>query len=264
MARALRIRILQQGNVMPSVADPIGAAGRRNLYASAGTEPLNNVDPSAGCEFLNQDQSAQPGEESGLCDESIGGLEAGIGTVAAIDAANQELTAMVDGLGRDSRAGTQFAGPGAPRTIGPSGFVPAPGDANLLARMMFTEAAGATDAYSGIGWAAVNRVNSNAFGAANNLSGVINFPLQFQGVGEHGNALWELSGRPSGLTGRNASAWASAVSTANGILRGSVGDPTGGATTFYSGAEPTGWKAAIAKGDMVYSPYSAGGFSLLH
>jgi len=115
------------GNVMSSVADPIGAAGRKNLYASAGTEPLNNVDPSAGCEFMNQDQSAQPGKESGLCDESIGGLEAGIGTVAAIDAANQELTAMVDGLGQDSRAGTQFTGPGAPRTIGPNNYAPAPG-----------------------------------------------------------------------------------------------------------------------------------------
>ena len=32
----------------------------------------------------------------------------------------------------------------------------------LLARVMFTEAAGATDAYSGMGWAAANRVNRYA------------------------------------------------------------------------------------------------------
>lgn len=126
------------------------ATGWRNRYTVAGNGPDN--------EISNQARSAQFGEGSGFADKRNGEIEGG--TIGPLDPSNQKPTAMIDHKGQGSIPGTQFAGPGAPQTIGANAYVPAPGDANLLARMMFTEAAGATPAYPGIGWAAVNRVNS--------------------------------------------------------------------------------------------------------
>jgi hypothetical protein len=61
----------------------------------------------------------------------------------------------------------------------------------------------------------------------------------------------------------NAASFALAQSIAEGILGGTIPDPTGGATTFYSGSSPGRLAPQIANGDLVYTGYNAGGFHFL-
>jgi len=137
---------------------------------------------------------------------------------------------------------------------------PSPSDVTLLARMIFTEAAGFYDTpnlYNAIGFVAVNRVG--ATGYPKTLSGVINQPNQFQGIG---GPLFQASANPSSLTGGNGVAFALALSSATNILNGSVPDPTGGAISFYSGPSPGGLSRQINSGQLVVT-YSNFPFTFL-
>jgi len=135
------------------------------------------------------------------------------------------------------------------------GYTDPPGDNTLLARVMFAEAAGYPNAYPPVGWSIVNRVGAPGF--PKTLSGVIyqqdsNGNYEFNGVG---SPLWNEAGDPSDLTGPNAASYAQALTVANGILDGTIPDPTGGAEYFYSsqsGAPPGGFFANdLASGRLV-------------
>lgn len=112
---------------------------------------------------------------------------------------------------------------------------------------MFAEAAGQPDAYPDVGWSVVNRVGDPAFGST--LTDVIYQPNQYDSVGK---SLWNLAADPASLTGPNADSYSRALGVANGILGGSVPDPTNGSTFFYSGPTPAGWfQRSINSGKLV-------------
>ncbi len=135
----------------------------------------------------------------------------------------------------------------------PLGYQPAPDDINLLARTLFSEGSNTPSAYTALGWAIVNRINSDVYGASDTLAGVISYPNQFQGVGTttfSGNLPWRLSANPSQLTGANLDSWNQAVTAATQILTGNSVDPTGGATSFYSNS-PGLLAASINSGKLI-------------
>ena len=88
-----------------------------------------------------------------------------------------------------------------------------------------------------IGWTMVNRVGDREFGAT--LTDVLRQRNGFQIVPEGGGpaggtAQWRATEDPSKLTGANTASWAIAQQVAAGIIDGSIPDPTGGATFFFS------------------------------
>jgi spore germination cell wall hydrolase CwlJ-like protein len=107
-------------------------------------------------------------------------------------------------------------------------------DAELLARLIFAEAAGQYDrpgVYDAIAHTVLNRVGQPGF--RSNLPDVIFMPKQFASVG---GTLWNKAADPSTLEPENARAYARALSAANEVLSGAnLTDPTHGATYFYSG-----------------------------
>ena len=140
------------------------------------------------------------------------------------------------------------------RTPLPPGYKPAPGDINLLARTLFSESSNIPDAYLALGWAAVNRINSKAYGSSDTLAGVVHHPGQFQGIATAtylGNLPWQLSAKPEQLTGSNLASWKLAVIAATQILEGNTKDPTHGATTFYSNNPGHHLAASIASGKLI-------------
>jgi len=66
-------------------------------------------------------------------------------------------------------------------------------------------------------------------GFADTLWYVIAEPGQLDSVG---TLLWNDAANPASLTGPNATAYAEALTAANGILDGQISDPTGGAVFF--------------------------------
>ena len=124
---------------------------------------------------------------------------------------------------------------------------------------MFAESAGVPIAYPAIGWSVVNRVGAPGF--PKTLAGVVFEHNQYASVG---GPLWNAAEDPSQLTGLNAISYAQALSVANGILNGSIADPTGGATFFYSGsAPPSGFfQNGISSGTLVPT-YTVGPFTFL-
>jgi hypothetical protein len=116
--------------------------------------------------------------------------------------------------------------------IGPHNYHPKPGDAALLARLIFSESAETPGDYAAIGWAAANRVNTRYYGAT--LHDIIHQSGAFQCVTDNKASLWVQSLAPNRFTGLNAQNWPKAVAAANGILGGAIPDPTDGATTFFS------------------------------
>jgi N-acetylmuramoyl-L-alanine amidase len=96
-------------------------------------------------------------------------------------------------------------------------------DQMLLARVIYGEARG--ESYTGkigVGYVVKNRVNDPRW--PNTYSGVINQPGQF--------AIWR--GDPSLLRGLDRNAWNDSIQAADQVIRGTVSDPTTGATHFYS------------------------------
>lgn len=111
------------------------------------------------------------------------------------------------------------------------GYVPAPGDANLLARLVFAEGASTPQDMDALGWAAINRVGDREFGPT--LDRVLHRRNAFEPV-QKNSPLWRDSADPQRLTGPNAAAWQRAQDTAQGILGGVIPDPINGAPYFFS------------------------------
>jgi len=135
------------------------------------------------------------------------------------------------------------------------GYSPQEDDKDLLARIIFSEGAGNDADYPGLAWSVVNRVGARRF--PDSLSGVL------QQTDRNGNyqlgydtPLWRASGDPNSLTGKNALSYQKASDIAEGVLNGSIPDPTGGALYFHSGAIPSAvfFPKAIASGRLVQSP----------
>jgi len=156
-----------------------------------------------------------------------------------------------------------------PRTIGPNGWQPSSGDRDLLTRMIFAETGGIPEDYPGIGWAIANRVGTHEFGSTlNNVLQQKNaFAFIKSGGGPAaGSPLWQASADPSKLTGGNAASWAAAQRVAAGIVNGSIPDPTGGATLFFSSdhykpkdytSAPGGFPTMLAQDKISPSPYNS-------
>jgi hypothetical protein len=152
-------------------------------------------------------------------------------------------------------------------TLGPNGYKPAPGDENLLARMLFAEGSDTPEDYPALGWAAVNRVGDHQFGSS--LNDVLHQHNQFQftkeGGSPHGDSpQWQASANPRSLTGANAKSWTAAEAAAKGIFDGTIPDPTGGAPFFFSSSNyvaerpetaPGGYPKMITAGTITPSPY---------
>jgi RHS repeat-associated protein len=133
-------------------------------------------------------------------------------------------------------------------------------DIQRLARLGFTEAAEAFEvpgAMEGVMSVARNRVESGIFPGS--YEGVIHQPGQFQSVG---GSLWQQAGNPAALTGRNAAAYATALTVAEGIYYGTIPDPTGGALCFHSGPRIGWFERAFTAGRIRLSiPDSIGPFT---
>ena len=104
----------------------------------------------------------------------------------------------------------------------PNGYVPQPGDALLLARMLFSESASDPRVYLGLAWAAVNRIGHPAYGGDTTLAGVIHRPNQFQGVGLGHGTLWAKSATPDTLAPQDHLAWVAALQAAEDVLEGAA------------------------------------------
>jgi hypothetical protein len=117
------------------------------------------------------------------------------------------------------------------------GYVPADGDANLLARIMYAESLSNPEDFAAIGWATVNRVGERQHGAT--LHAVIHKRNAFEvlevGGGPKGNTpQWNETEEPSKLEGIKFARWNQVYAAAEGILGNRIADPTGGATYFIS------------------------------
>lgn len=149
-----------------------------------------------------------------------------------------------------------------PLPVGTHGYNPAKGDESLLARVIYAEGAGTPDDFGALGWSVVNRVGAPGFG--NTLNDVIHQPGQFTSVKGGGSRLWRETADPSKLTGIKATRFRQAQQVAQGILGGSIADPTGGAPYFFASqdldgdaakAAPSSWKKGFANGAYVPSQY---------
>ena len=137
----------------------------------------------------------------------------------------------------------------------------------LLGRLIFAEAANHYNkpgAYRAMAHTVLNRVGQPGF--RNTLQDVILQPNQFNSVG---GELWNRAGNPTALTGANALAYAAALYTANEILGGSeyeTGDPTGGATYYYSSGNdkiPGRFFPDRINSGILIPTYKAGDFTFL-
>ncbi len=140
--------------------------------------------------------------------------------------------------------GENIAGTSVQSGVGPPpGYISEDGDAELLARMIFSEAAGQAHApalYEALGWTAVNRIGGKGFEDRKNLHDVI---MQENAFGTTTD-LWDRSENTATLEPGNKAAYEKALHTARRILNGQVKDPTRGATYFYSsldGSPPEGF-----------------------
>ncbi len=109
-----------------------------------------------------------------------------------------------------------------------------PGDQELLARIIYAETSSIPQDSAAIGWATVNGMRPNE-----TLSEALQRANRFQivpagGGPPGGSRQWKGSADPSQLTDGDAAAWAAAQKAAAGIIDGSIPDPTGGATQFFS------------------------------
>lgn len=92
-------------------------------------------------------------------------------------------------------------------------------------------------------WTIVNRIDAPTFQAT--LYDVLHAPMQYQflpegGTPPKGSKQWQDSANPNSLTDGNATSWTNALAVAEGILNGSILDPTGGATYFFASSDYDG------------------------
>ncbi len=142
-----------------------------------------------------------------------------------------------------------------PLGLSKSGYTPQDGDRELLARIIFSEGAAVSNDYPALAWAIVNRVGARGFPST--LQGVIN-QTDSKGRPELGinTPLWVDSGNPDSLAGLSALSYQKALSVADGVLDGTISDPTRGARYFYSGDPPSKgfFPNAISSGRLVPAP----------
>lgn len=117
------------------------------------------------------------------------------------------------------------------------GYTPKAGDATLLARVIYAESLSNPEDFEAIGWSAINRVGERQH--ASTLDAVIRKPKAFQflevgGAPNGDSLLWKESADPEKLTGAKLKGWKHAMAVAEGILKGKIADPTGGAIFFIS------------------------------
>jgi hypothetical protein len=123
------------------------------------------------------------------------------------------------------------------------GYNPRPGDAQLLARLIYSESGITPEDMLAIGWAAVNRVgfrNHGRLAFGTNLADVVsqraaNGRYAYSFLNDGGSEAWRRSANPSSIP--DPAVWARAVATANAILSRRASDPSGGAQYFF--ASPT-------------------------
>jgi len=118
---------------------------------------------------------------------------------------------------------------------------------NLLARLLYAEGESTPADMPAFAWATVNRVDATGFG--DTLSDVVYQSNQYQSVPgggglPDGSAQWQASANPDSLTGDDAAAWQSAMSAAQGVLNGTIPDPTGGAQFFFASSTYDGTPAS--------------------
>jgi len=117
------------------------------------------------------------------------------------------------------------------------GYMPSAADRELLARIIYAESFTTPEDDAAIGWATVNRVGQPGF--ADTLEGVLRQPGQFQIVSEGNrgrpdNPRFTESAHPERLPTARRGRLALAQKIADGILDGTVGDPTDQATFFHA------------------------------
>jgi spore germination cell wall hydrolase CwlJ-like protein len=152
--------------------------------------------------------------------------------------------------------------------IGPHGYIPAQGDANLLARALFAEGGKTPRDMAAIAWSIINRIGAPTF--RDSLTGVLHQSNQFAFLPEgggppKGSKEWQHSENPETLTGAAAAAWQNAQSIVNGVFAGSTPDPTGGATGYFSwpsyngtpGTAPPSWRYPLRDNRYSPSPYTS-------
>ena len=117
------------------------------------------------------------------------------------------------------------------------GYTPKSGDAMLLARVIYAETLSNPEDFEAIGWTTVNRIGERQHGST--LDAVVNKrnafqPLEVGGGPKGGSLLWQETADPDKLTGAKSKGWKHAMAVAEGILKGKIADPTGGATFFIA------------------------------
>ena len=117
------------------------------------------------------------------------------------------------------------------------GYTPKAGDATLLARIIYAESLSNPEDFAAIAATTVNRVGERQFGST--LDAVVHQRNAFQslevgGGPKGGSALWQESANPEKLTGAKLEGWKHAMAVADGILKGTIADPTSGATFFMA------------------------------
>jgi hypothetical protein len=133
------------------------------------------------------------------------------------------------------------------------GYIPQNGDAQLLARAIYSESGVTPEDMLAIGWSIVNRVGFRngsrrpSFGAT--LTDVVHQRLAnglhaYSFLNDGGSSAWHRSANPSSIP--DPAVWARAFATANAILSRRVSDPSGGAQYFFASStyDPADWRTA--------------------
>jgi len=156
-----------------------------------------------------------------------------------------------------------------PGGINGYGYLPQPGDAQLLARAIYSESANTPGDMRAIGWSIVNRIGFRRgrqapFGTT--LSQVIYQPGQYSFLNGGGSQGWRESADPSRMRPQSRRAWAQAVATANAILSHRAADPTSGAQYFFASPDyvpgnadtaPHGFPDLIRERHISPAPYQS-------
>jgi N-acetylmuramoyl-L-alanine amidase len=131
---------------------------------------------------------------------------------------------------------------GAREQAEPQSLSPSSNEVRSLARAIMAENAGIPEDHAAIGWSIKNRVGDKRYGMT--VDEVIRQPRQYDIMRGRGTPLWRATEGPDPFTAPNDKAnlesWTKAQEAADGILRGLIPDPTGGATHFFSSSQYTG------------------------